>query len=943
MPELDGNSRRIAWDSDGEQQVSSVTSIEGVMSFNFAEVDQTARFKAWGSGGANATTNDGGTSWSAQVLGTGNILAGARRLDRMVLVGAAPDSGSGPELQVRDLDGDDDYSCPGRGSIDQTELHRACLQYGSSGLDVLGRDLRGVAPWKRDGFLAVGSEGLMLGTMEPLDGGSSLGPYPSWHHVDPTQVPLCDTNAVLSSFDVELHDVARVGPSVIAVGEAGAVWLWRWKEKRLHGCWEEVELGSEFASTTFYGVTADETYEFMEFVDEPGQPYRINKTLSALIVGESGVALRLVIRVDEADDPGVDFTLEQVDSTGLWDDADLHAVSSDDRTRVVVGDDNTLFMLPASSSWADASMWIKREPPGNPNRSFRGIASDGVRYVVVGEQEDDTDADTDSTGVIAVGQEDVHECTLYYTDSDTDPLATASVAARGDCLPPTGALATEDVVWTAFSRREPELLLAMHDTDATWDTDGTLTWLPRKSIASTYFDGAIRFFRTTVLVGAGAAAESYRLTMIPDIGDPLISELAVSSRLLRLPVDGETYTFNPEVGPLDEAPLHLKLRQRQLWVDEQWVDAKFVDVLTGFEINKGLDYHLDSPSDSEDTDGRSYNAARFAINRGVVGGGSEDECGPLPAVDYEELHTGGSEPDDNTTPNCGTPDDNDEDPCYQSDFYLARMSRLRGGSGHEYADMYEAVGEGKQWRYHSMKHYMVGECTSELAASGDPDWVAACCVSEDAPSPVRLPLYAPMDGTLHLYPGTGGGTGNSGVPSREQCGFPEPEGEPFPPGDVQIVFISTDGSIAMLFEHVSSCVAFPSAEGVVVEAGDRIGEWSAHRTFDIITFLRDEEDRWRLISYFDLLPPELYGMYRKRFGLASRGSGAANDPVISLKERDRCPMRPRTDTDVSGVDEKVTNFDLVLETGCVWETDPEAGADTDLWPKIAPPNFIEFP
>jgi hypothetical protein len=926
-------SSRVAWTP--AQEIGVVNVVEGVASFDFAEVDQLSRFKAWGTAGANATSENAGATWSAQTLGTGDILAGTRRHDRMVLVGKAPSGSAGPEIQVRDLTGNTAYTCSST-TIDQTELHKACLQLGSSGLNLHGKHLRGVAPWRRNGFLAVGSAGTVIATANNLD-----GPSNSWHHAGPKNVPLCDTEAVVSPFTVEFHGVARVGPSVIAVGEAGAVWLWRVKSGKAwpDGCWEEVDLGGSYASTTFFGVTADGTHEYLEYAPNPPETYQIDKSIAALIVGEDGVALRLSVHLDDPSVLGVSFTLEAAPHGSLWGAVDLHGVSSDDRTRVIVGDDNTVYTLPANALWTEASMWRDRHPDDAPTAQYRGVASDGANYVAVGLLPDDTNLDTNTTGLIVAGREDVRECVLFYEqaeDTDSDPPldteVTASVMARGDCLPPHAPLTQESRVWTEFSRHEPHLTVDVHDLDPAWNTDGTLTWRTRLGVLPAYADGVIRMFRTTVLADvewdtdtdvdtdAHTDLESFRLTMIPDLGAPLISELIASSRFLRLPLSGDPYVFAPGT---EEAPLHLKLRRNGL-----------VDIFTGFKIDTEAAYF----------DGSAYNEARMSIVRGIIDDRPVDACGIERNHDYEELHTGGPTPDDNTTPNCGSPTDTGIEACYQSDYYLSQLTRLRSGDGHEYADMYEALGEGKQWRYHSMKHYLSGPCRTENAPEEDEVWTATCCVGEDEPSPVRLPLFALFDGTAFLYPASSGDDPYSGVAARETCGFPTPG--PTPPDSKQVVFISQNGELAMLFDHVKSCLFDATLsgiqpvppEGVAVEAGDRLGEWSPHRTFDVATFIHDEEDRWRLISYFDLLPPDLYGMYKARFGLDPRGTGSPTDPVISLKQRDQCPLRPVTDQLDDTADEKVTDFDLMLDTGCV----PYGAANPQGLP-VAPPDLITFP
>jgi hypothetical protein len=920
-------------------------------------IDDASRFQAWGSDGRRATTNDGGEDWTPEVLGAGDLLGGARRHDRMVLVGTAP-SGLGPTMLVRDKDGDTAFDCDtldtDATTVDQTELHETCLD--PSALSLVNIDLRGVAPWRRNGFMAVGEGGAVIATRGNVD---------EWFRAGPADKNLCDTDEPLTSFTANLNDIARVGTSVLAVGDAGAVWLWRVTgDNEGAGCWEEVDLGSGFEGVDLYAVTADTTDDFMDFV--PGSPdaHNLKRSASALIVGEDGVALRLTIRLDPPDDPGVDFDLQEAPTALLWtDNVSLHGVSSDDRSRIVVGDDNTVYTLPRSSDWTDASMWTAHPPPGSGTVHFRGVASDGIRYVAVGSKI----ISGLPIGVIYSGSEDVNECTLYFSAGDLDTTATVGATlAEGGCLPNTG-MAPEATVWTSYSRSEPHLddtdpadtLPGAHDHSPTWD-DGELTWHIR--LGPTPERAGMRGFQTTVLyddtdTDADADDISYRLTLLPELGDPILHDLSAMSRVFDWPDP------NPSNYPLhnagDGAPVHERIRVR---------NREFVDVLTGFKVD---------PTAAFD------NPARRGVLRGVMGPLTVDYCGDLPEMSFEAFDTGEGPyvpPGDPHLDTANGPtycDDSDVpagEACFPYEHYLSRMSRLRAGGtdetpgGHEYADVYEALAEGKQWRYQSMKHYLFGRCTGNSEGASE-DWSTACCDVDALPTAVSLPLFAPMAGHAYIFPQPGeAATGSitssndlpGSIPANTDCGFANPAlypgltHEDLPPS-VQVLFVSEARDFVMLFDHVRSCLYQPPedtgdpidpqnplefGEGrVPVAAGDRLGEWSPHRTFDLVAAINDEADRWRLVSYFDVLPPELYRLHQHRLGLDPRGSGDPADPTISLKQRDQCPMRPvEAEADPQDTDEKVTEFDLTLDSGCV-----APGASNPLSLPVIVPNLIEFP
>ncbi len=103
-------------------------------------------------------------------------------------------------------------------------------------------------------------------------------------------------------------------------------------------------------------------------------------------------------------------------------------------------------------------------------------------------------------------------------------------------------------------------------------------------------------------------------------------------------------------------------------------------------------------------------------------------------------------------------------------------------------------------------------------------------------------------------------------------------------------------------------------------------------------YINDERDRWRLVSYFDIVPAPLYELlYEDGFGLAERGTVAHRSPTIPLWRRDRCPAKLDTTASFADTDFDGTTPDKVdLMSGCPEDTDEDTG-DTDGSSQVAEP------
>lgn len=160
---------------------------------------------------------------------------------------------------------------------------------------------------------------------------------------------------------------------------------------------------------------------------------------------------------------------------------------------------------------------------------------------------------------------------------------------------------------------------------------------------------------------------------------------------------------------------------------------------------------------------------------------------------------------------------------------IAAVSRFRSGEGHDYSDDFESC--------RSMKHYFLPEDSA--------DWSAITIVS-------------PVDGIIVRL-------------------FDEWAGTQFQ------IQIRDHPSYTIAIFHVRAAQSF--TEGDTVRAGQLLGTHIGPQTMSDIAVRRQEQDKSRLISFFDVIADKVFDEFRAR-GVRLRG-----DCIISREARDADTLR----------------------------------------------------
>ncbi|HMV65651.1 MAG TPA: hypothetical protein PKA64_02280 [Myxococcota bacterium] len=270
------------------------------------------------------------------------------------------------------------------------------------------------------------------------------------------------------------------------------------------------------------------------------------------------------------------------------------------------------------------------------------------------------------------------------------------------------------------------------------------------------------------------------------------------------------------------------------------------------------------------------------------------------------------------------------------------------------------------------------EWAEDANTDGDTDWEDTLPEAEDTDDLVPdttlyFDVFAPVDGTVYLLPDPGevapcpcendmdagedrcdvctgeGGTpgvdcisrdlivdnygagGDESAPCNFLDGAPR-KASRLPAPSMNIAVVNHQGNVVFRMLHVESCLE----NGTEVLAGQRVGRVSAWQEMDLEVWYNSDRDRWRAISYFELLPDALYAIYEAKFGFAPRGSEGPSDPIIPLEQRDACPGLPvddepaDVDTDTPG-DTDPTPLEhpdpAPLQLGCEALDFADAGGD----------------
>lgn len=183
------------------------------------------------------------------------------------------------------------------------------------------------------------------------------------------------------------------------------------------------------------------------------------------------------------------------------------------------------------------------------------------------------------------------------------------------------------------------------------------------------------------------------------------------------------------------------------------------------------------------------------------------------------------------------------------------ISKFRSGVGHDFSDFSDPSGE----HCRSMKHYFSPEGDN----TNDPQKKASLSGSKE-PVPSTEPtvdIFSPVDGKITKIDSGAGKT---------------------PVGDEVDIRPSNYSNYEFRFQHV-----YPRgiSEGIKVMAGQKIGVIGAHQSVDIILGV-DSIGRYRLVSYFEVMPDNVFEKYKQRFGVNS-----PKDFIISKEFRDAHPLK----------------------------------------------------
>jgi hypothetical protein len=852
-----------------------------------------------------------------------------------------------------------------------------------------GEVLRAVARHGRDGFMAVGDDGLILRTVPDEKGRHDVA---TWTVVRPPWM-AADVPDDTGDPDPDLEEVIKLGTGNLIVGANGTAWLYRpvppgfptdvgagveWDETVE---WAQLDLGA--TGINLRAAAADQVQDIImpeaSGSDWALQPY-VDRIAHALVVGDGGFVARFGVNLVERDlneqgsettaaaphtctpslctayDP---FDLVAFNGTLIGTD-NLHDVLSDDRTRMVVGDNGAVWTYPKSAP-LDLDLWWDRGPApvDEVEVNFKGIASDHGFYLAVGDRA----VGSTTEGIAFVGASQVRTCTVvgdfrrsWSADQDLatppfQPQVSFSLAACLDELNIEGTVSVSSRMAMHAQGGSTEV----YPTSLSEDTD-----LPNDHVYHLTFPSAD--------MNAGTRAPFFVVNL--DVATPNPVDTDVTDR------DQVEILVIPEFPPTDSdgdwpSSLPTYADPEITWAGYDYDDnpgaeafptweqaiisvaGDFVDLVFG-RRNPTISAEGTPQSMEKLTGGSRVIPADLWVDvlTGLDNNGDNqfgyqndvaDRC-----ADWASL---GTYHDQYVSWDCAgtlpTPafDCADNDPSLGVESLVGGFSRFRNIQTHGYPDDYEREIGGGEYAYASLKHDFFGRC-HHLAMPGEewPDigFEDACCTPEEPLVPITesIDIYAPFRARVMLIPGPGSPPPANG----QEVFFPFPDdyvsqtgdfadpllNDPCPITNLDSITYGApadqyfsrllgrtllvwwpeettpaiekgwQGSVVMAIDNIDLCVPF-NEEGdtptvSVVEAGDRIGTFSNHGTIDIAMWVNDQHDRWRYVSYFDMIPDNLYKIYVTKFGFTPRvgtSTSEQTNPIIPASERYyECPALP---------------------------------------------------
>ncbi len=811
--------------------------------------------------------------------------------------------------------------------------------------------LRSVARHGLDGFIAVGDGGLILATVPDATGHHDLQNWteltPPWMPAEPANlrevIRLGPANVMVGSEGAVW--VWRPKPRSYSRVEALEPWL-DWMRLDVDGGGSPPNLNGIAADDLHHilrpGADADDGDWSDGFVEQTGY---------ALLVGDGGYVARFGVGMAERDldhltcesdrcpltctgpgplcPPLVPRDLEIIPPTNLWGSVTLHDVWSDERTRTIVGAESTVWTFPRTAPMSETSLWWSRSP--GPGYTFRGVASDHAAYMVVGRH------NASNQAVAVFGTTRVKTCTVVAdfqrppTPPENTPAAFApqftfslplqcleGSSAPVDGLDPgrvvTHLLGGDLELYGAVAVDTPTQTATL-TFDGTRLTDNTI--YPFWHLQSDVSSAGAREQREIVVIPEAPprdASGAFPTSLQPDPAPPPVAPGCtpdwdqslndVSSVFSGLVFGRTTPTTRPTSAP---QPISRTASGSRVIPGSLWVD-----LLTGIRGNG-------------------------TVARSV---GALDTCDWQPLGTYHDAWL----PDANPAT---APDDLDDTTGVES--LIAGFSRQRNAEEHGMIDDYEREIDGRDPRLMSMKHDFIGRCFhGQLNGFEWPDagYAAACCDVDDPttepldestlPVNTNLDLYAPyrarvyhiglprglqacdgqvidLENTDPNYPYVINIPNVSGVSDLPEAPDTQIQCPVTHLGEITVgagvepytrmvgsTFLvwepgpndPRNGSVVMVIDNIDVCWPVnddPSSNGQIIEAGERFGLLSVHSRMDVGVWVNDHHDRWRLLSYFDMLPDALYDVYEAKFGFPNRTLQATPPVVVPLAERDRCP------------------------------------------------------
>lgn len=752
-----------------------------------------------------------------------------------------------------------------------------------------------VVPIEHDGFMAVGRNSVWM--TRRIDATS----LPATHDLATWDDVTADVQALFGGTMPAFNAAARVGEAVVMVGDGGAVAVWRPKPPRLVTAlpapawlpWVRIDLhqAGDTTDPDLLSVAADEVQnlQVVDSLAEWGNDKFLRTRGWVLVGARGGVVTRFDVRTGEILPGGAAsltttyppehlerFTVTTNTCTvgDLSRAFDIYAIAVDDRTRVFAGTCGMVFTMPQRVPFNPT--YVEAHPPGTVGNLvtntivWRGVASDNTQLLLVGGGQNSTGG---GAGLVWRGVPDFISCAVQASNPTVPGIAGHTMAA-------TECVSTEQTMpYAAFLQTVANPTQIVFTTPAaTAVANGDKE--PEQNVAQ-----------------LATTPSSWTLTF-PTVDIDPFSAWNVTTKVIpngQAPREVDISLFpNP---PIPGFNVYTALV-------EDFVAGRDLMTFTGAQVKRpfGPEGHVRSVITHDLFTGVHWDGAAFVP--------------PAIPIEAEPPALG------STGATC-TDTRRDQWVAHDVSTEIGGFSRLRSAAGHAYTDDYEALDEGKGWRFQSMKHYIHGLCY-EAPGHAPGNWDEQCCVAGDGDDSLvtdttLIDLYAPFEGTAYILPNPqramagepppvasdiladntwrdlyfylGGSRATEAANSRSCSYFnddepfvtvppAEPPQPPEPPASLLpkdrgiLALVHPSHNVILVLDHAEWCwdettpggddPNTPEEEpayGHHVAAGTRLGRFSKQGVTEVAMWVNDRGNRWRLVSYFDELSDDLYKLY----------------------------------------------------------------------------------